>query len=116
MALIINEVEQLIFLNSSPKTGAVLFQRDWSLGTDRRSRATCGVVILIVIIARIQSRCAAECERGAVNRIATGLNSSVNDGAGFSAEFRLGILFGIEFLDGIDGQGCRRISGGNHRI
>ena len=48
--------------------------------------------------------------------VATGLDADVDHRAGLPAEFRAGILLGLEFVDGVDGQHGSGVAGGHDRI
>src|ERR1700722_14787248 len=55
----------------------------------------------------MESRVAAKTVGSAVYIVGSRLGSNVDERADSPAVFRSGVLLGIEFLDGIDGQGAR---------
>jgi len=93
LPLVVHEVEQLVLLDGSAKTGAELLQTHRCL---RRRH--------IEEVPSIQGGRAAKGERSAVHPVAARLYPGVDDGPRLPAVFRLWILFGIKFLDGVDGR------------
>src|SRR6516162_3221564 len=62
-------------------------------------------------VAGIENRVAIETVGCAMQTVRARFQRHVDDSTGFPAVFRGGIFQHIEFLDGINGKDCRRISG-----
>src|ERR1700691_4421967 len=99
LALIGSEEESLVLDDRAANAAAKLFQGARSFRGER----------IVEIVARVQDSIAAECERRAVQRIRSRLQSHIDDCTWFPSVLGCGILLNVELLDRIDGQDGRRI-------
>ncbi len=98
LTLVVHKVEQFVLFDGPTQAGAVLLQIDRRLWQRRRVESVASI------------------EGSRVKCVAARLYAGVDNGAWLPPVFRLWILLGIEFLDGVDGQGRGRIASGDGRI
>src|SRR3974390_3666963 len=96
-------------LDRSSHAATPLLEFDWRFEARNGIAARAGRGIrdggsYVVIVAGIKPSRSPVRVCGAMNRILARFDSDVDDGAGLPAVFRAGILHGLEFVDGVDGQ------------